>query len=95
MSASRDSRLEKSRPSMCCDAASVAKRGSRFVGLDSRRNVSEFGLVLALEEQEAQNEVMKQRSSEVTTKGIAWRLRPPFLFYGTQCGGLGAGGCEK
>src|SRR5580693_4846705 len=51
---------------MRCEKASVAKRGSRFVGLDSSRNVSEFGLVLALEEQDEQTEVMKQRSDEVT-----------------------------
>ncbi len=56
---------------MCCEAASVAKRGSRFVGLDSRRNVSELRLVDAFEEQDEQNEqneAMKQRSSEVTRR---------------------------
>ena len=46
---------------MCCDAASVAKRGSRLVGFDSRRNVSALGLLLALEEQEEQNEAMKEK----------------------------------
>src|ERR1700722_670751 len=61
---------------MCCDAASVAKRGSRFVGFDSRRNVSAFGFVFALEEQLAQNEVVKQRSNEVTkrAKSLCRRL---------------------
>ena len=44
---------------MRCEKASVAKRGSRLVGFDSRRNVSEFGLGLALEEQPERSEAMK------------------------------------
>ena len=34
----------ESKPPMCRDCASVAKRGSRLVGLDSMRKVSEDGL---------------------------------------------------
>src|SRR5215813_876484 len=63
---SRSRRLEKRRPSMCCEAASVAKRGSRLVGFDSRRNVRALELVLALEEHETKIEATKQRSNEVT-----------------------------
>src|SRR5690349_9176559 len=64
MFASRSSRLEKSSPSMCCDAASVAKRGSRLVGFDSRRNVSALGLALAFEEQPQATEAITKRSNE-------------------------------
>src|ERR1700722_8700822 len=53
---------------MCWDAASVAKRGSRLVGLDSRRKVRVLGFALALEAQEEQTEAMKQRSNELTMK---------------------------
>src|SRR5579863_3529047 len=61
---------------MRCEKASVAKRGSRLVGLDSRRNVRALGLVFALEEHPEKTEVMKQRSNEVTrrVKSIGWRL---------------------
>jgi len=60
-------------PSMCCDAASVAKRGSRFVGLDSRRNVSAL-VLLALEAQEEQNAATTQRSNEGTRRALRWHV---------------------
>jgi hypothetical protein len=51
---------ENSKPSRCCDCESVAKRGSRLVGLDSMRNTSEDGsCVLEREQPERKSEVVK------------------------------------
>ena len=62
-------------------------RGSRLVGLDSRRKVRELGLVEAVEEQDAQNEVMKQRSNEVTRR--AERACRRLALFTSICAGAG------
>ena len=51
---------------MCKDWASVAKRGSRLVGLDSMRKVREEGSGVVWEQPEREDDAMKQRSKEVT-----------------------------
>src|SRR5260370_22626912 len=60
---SRSSRLPKRRPSIFCDWESVAKRGSRFVGLDSIRKVSDEGSLVLWCPQPA---VRKRKRKDVT-----------------------------